>query len=77
MGAPMKPSRDYLTMTRAEAVREFGERQVKLRDKVVALPLPEKFRLVAEFLDAGPATVPLAIALSVARLALAELEEKA
>lgn len=70
----MKPSRDYSTTPRAEAVRHFRNREVKLEEEIRSLPTAEKFRLVADFMDAPAGSVPAKAALSIARVALAELE---
>lgn len=57
-------------MDRRMAVRSFGVRIEELRAKIRDLPLPEKFRVVADFLDSGQTQ----FALATARLALLELE---
>lgn len=62
-------------MTREEAERHFGARAGKIKADILALPLPEKFRLVAAFLDAGADVAP-ALPVSLARLALADLEAR-
>lgn len=72
-----KVSRKYLVaggdrMTPAQAARHFKNRETKIKADIRELPLSEKFRLVADALDAGEEGV--ALALGVGRLAMAELE---
>jgi hypothetical protein len=75
MSGERKPSRDYSTMSREEAQRHFANRELDLKNRISALSTAEKFRLVADFLDAGDKVAP-ALPLNVARLALAELEAR-
>lgn len=48
---------------------------LRIKKRIEALTLADKFRLVAMFLDAG-AIVDPSIPLNVARIALAELEDR-
>lgn len=61
-------------MTREQAVRHFHNRELKLKQEILALPLHEKFHLVAEFLTLPTGSVSLQIPRNIARAALAELE---
>lgn len=60
-------------MDRRMAERHFRVRAERLKEELRSLPLPEKFRAVADFLDKGAPEW----ALSLARYALAELERGA
>lgn len=58
-------------MDRKMAERVFTVRNEKIKAQIRALPLAEKLRLAADFLDSGAADR----ALAVARLAVKELEQ--
>lgn len=65
---------NYSTMTLEEAKEHFGAREEQIKENIRALPLADKFRLVAEFLDQPAGSVAPNITLNVARLAMSELE---
>lgn len=81
MARPMKSpdlSPEYLaaggaSMTREQAVRHFKNREIALKAKIRSLPTPEKLRFAADGLEAE--RFPEGLALSVARLAVMEMEE--
>lgn len=68
-----KPTAGFENLSREEAQRSLDNRALKLKGEIRALPVAEKLRLAAEFLDAGEKVVP-GLALSVVRLALAEMD---
>ena len=54
----------------------FSNRALKVKEEIRALPVAEKFRLVADFIDAGPMHVSRELTVSLSRLAVAELEKQ-
>lgn len=58
-------------MDRKMAVRVLGVRSEKLKADIRTLPLPDKFRLAAEFLESGT----MDFARWTAQLAMSELEQ--
>lgn len=70
-GAPV--SKSLYTMTRAEAVEYFKGRWAKTREEIRTLPLPEKFRLLADALET-PELKETNFARNLAKLANQELD---
>lgn len=62
------------TMPPDEALRRLNARLDAVKEDIRPLPLPEKFRLVADFIEAGEAVAP-GLVTGLARHALSELEK--
>lgn len=60
-------------MDRRMAVRAFGVRLAKLKKEIAELPVPEKLRIAAEFIEADDKH-GREWALEIAKLVLAELQ---
>lgn len=75
-----KVSREYLAaggdnMTPEQARRHFDDRLAEIKKDILDLPLADRLRLLADFVEAGDRVQP-SLTLSLARHCLAELERR-